>query len=156
MSEHPSEQSDIVSEPGETPATLADFPASWRITTRWDDEDVYGHVNNVTYYSYFDTGVNGYLMEATGTDIRGLDSVGVVAETGCRFLREIRFPADIDVGIAVERLGRSSVVYRLGIFCPPEPAPAALGRFVHVYVNAATRAVVPVPEPIRRVAEYLS
>lgn len=129
--------------------TLADFPASRRITTRWMDEDVYGHVNNVTYYAYFDTAVNGYLMEATGVDIRGLDAVGVVAETSCRFLRSLRFPADVEVGIGVERLGTSSIVYRLAVFQPPEPAPAALGRFVHVYVDARTREVTPVPEPIR-------
>ncbi|MGH3359006.1 MAG: acyl-CoA thioesterase [Nocardioidaceae bacterium] len=138
------------SDAGAVPHVLAEFPASRRITTRWMDEDVYGHVNNVTYYSFFDTAVNGYLIEATGADIRTLDAVGVVAETSCRFERELRFPADVQVGIAVERLGTSSIVYRLGIFQDPEPTAAALGRFVHVYVDARTRAVTPVPPAIRQ------
>ncbi|UYM04364.1 acyl-CoA thioesterase [Solicola gregarius] len=129
---------------------LGDFPAVRTITTRWMDEDVYGHVNNVTYYSYFDTAVNGYLIDAAGTDIRRLDAVGIVAETSCRFRRELRFPGDVRVGIAVDRLGTSSIVYRLAIFQDPDPAPAAVGRFVHVYVESASRSVTPVPDVIRR------
>ena len=98
------------------PRLRPEFAALRTITTRWDDEDVYGHVNNVVYYSYFDTAVNGFLLAATGTDIRRLDAVGLVAETRCEFLRELRYPDDVEVGIAVTRLGTSSIVYRLAIF----------------------------------------
>ena len=131
------------------PRLRPEFAALRTITTRWDDEDVYGHVNNVVYYSYFDTAVNGYLIDATGTDIRRLDAVGLVAETQCEFLRELRFPDDVEVGLAVTRLGTSSIVYRLAIFQGDSDEPAALGRFVHVYVDAETRAVTPVPDVIR-------
>lgn len=126
-----------------------EFPALRTITTRWEDEDIYGHVNNVVYYSYFDTAVNGFLIDATGTDIRTLDAVGLVAETQCEFLRELRFPADVQAGISVDKVGTSSIVYRLGLFQGDSAEPAALGRFVHVYVDGASRTVTPIPEAIR-------
>jgi len=125
------------------------------IPTRWMDNDHYGHVNNVTYYSYFDTAVNGWLIEATGTDIRELPSIGIVAETSCRFLKELSFPETIRAGLRLERLGRSSIVYQVGLFREDDEQPAAVGRFVHVYVDAGTRAVVPVPEVIRAVVATL-
>jgi acyl-CoA thioester hydrolase len=131
------------------PRLRSEFAALRTITTRWDDEDVYGHVNNVVYYSYFDTAVNGFLLATTGTDTRRLDAVGLVAETQCEFLRELRFPDDVEVGLAVTRLGTSSIVYRLAIYQGDSDEPAALGRFVHVYVDAQTRAVTPVPDAIR-------
>jgi acyl-CoA thioester hydrolase len=131
------------------PRLRSDFAALRTITTRWEDEDVYGHVNNVVYYSYFDTAVNGFLIAATGTDIRRLDAVGLVAETRCRFLRELRYPDDVEVGLAVTRLGTSSIVYRLAIFQGETDEPAAVGHFVHVYVDAFTRASTPVPDDIR-------
>ncbi|KQX76242.1 MULTISPECIES: thioesterase family protein [Aeromicrobium] len=131
------------------PRLRTEFAALRTITTRWEDEDVYGHVNNVVYYSYFDTAVNGFLIDATGTDIRRLDAVGLVAETRCEFLRELRYPGDVEVGIAVARLGTSSIVYRLAIFQGDTDEPAAIGRFVHVYVDASTRAVTPVPDAVR-------
>ncbi len=131
------------------PRLRSEFTALRTITTRWEDEDVYGHVNNVVYYSYFDTAVNGFLLAETGTDIRRLDAVGLVAETRCEFLRELRYPDDVEVGIAVTRLGTSSIVYRLAIFQGESDEPAAIGRFVHVYVDAATRSVTPVPDGIR-------
>jgi acyl-CoA thioester hydrolase len=131
------------------PEQRSEFPVLRTITTRWMDNDHYGHVNNVVYYSYFDTAVNGYLIEASGTDIRELPAIGIVAETGCRYLREIGFPDTVHVGLALERLGNSSVVYRIGLFRNEETAPAAIGRFVHVYVDATTRRPVPVPAPIR-------
>jgi len=93
--------------------------------------------------------VNGFLIEASGTDIRDLPAIGIVAETSCRFLRELSFPDTVWAGLALERLGNSSVVYRIGLFRNDESEPAALGRFVHVYVDAATRRPVPVPTPIR-------
>jgi acyl-CoA thioester hydrolase len=131
------------------PTQRSDFRVLRAITTRWHDNDHYGHVNNVVYYAYFDTAVNGFLIEASGTDIRDLPAIGIVAETSCRFLRELSFPDTVWAGLALERLGNSSVVYRIGLFRNDESEPAALGRFVHVYVDAATRRPVPVPPPIR-------
>jgi acyl-CoA thioester hydrolase len=130
--------------------TRAHFERFRPITTRWMDNDVYGHVNNVVYYAYFDTAVNGYLIESAGTDIRQLPAIGLVVETGCRYLKPISFPDAIEIGLAVEKLGRSSIVYRLGVFVAGEPDAAAIGRFVHVYVDSATRRPVPVPDLIRR------
>jgi acyl-CoA thioester hydrolase len=132
-----------------SPTSRADFVVFRTMPTRWMDNDVYGHVNNVVYYSWFDTAVNGYLLEATGADIRRLPALGVVAETGCRYLRSVSFPDLLDIGIAVEKLGRSSIVYRLGVFTAGEESAAALGRFVHVYVDAATRRSTAVPQVIR-------
>ena len=132
----------------ELPTRRGDFRVLRTITTRWHDNDHYGHVNNVVYYAYFDTAVNGYLIEASGTDIRDLPAIGIVAETSCRFLRELSFPDTVHAGLALEKLGNSSVVYRIGLFRNEETEPAALGRFVHVYVDSATRRPVPVPPPI--------
>jgi acyl-CoA thioester hydrolase len=126
-----------------------------RVTTRWADIDVYGHMNNARYFEIIDTVVNNHLDQATGTDIRTLPSIGVVAEVGCRYFAEVGYPAPVDVGMYVERLGTSSVVYRVGIFQGPDGGPgqpaAAEGTFVHVYVDNTdpARPVVPVPEEIR-------
>jgi acyl-CoA thioester hydrolase len=143
---------------GETPAVPGrDEFRAWRtITTRWADNDVYGHVNNVVYYEYFDTAVNGFLIEASGADIRTLPAIGIVAETSCRFLKPLSFPERIEVGLTLERLGRSSIVYRIGIFREGDRDAAAVGRFVHVYVDAASRRPVPVPDLIRSAIEPLS
>ncbi len=131
------------------PERRSDFRVLRTITTRWHDNDHYGHVNNVVYYAYFDTAVNGYLIEASGTDIRNLPAIGIVAETGCRFLRELSFPDTVHAGLAIEKLGNSSVVYRIALFRNEESEPAAIGRFVHVYVDSTTRRPVPVPPQIR-------
>ncbi len=144
-----------MSEPQQGELRRDDFGTIRRITTRWEDEDVYGHVNNVVYYSFFDTAVNGYLIEATGTDIRDLDASGIVAETSCRFLRELRFPGDVEAGLRVIKLGTSSVVYEIGLFQGESSQPAAVGRFVHVYVTGEDRTVTPVPDLIRTVLEPL-
>jgi acyl-CoA thioester hydrolase len=125
------------------------YPVLRAVPTRWMDNDHYGHVNNVAYYSFFDTAVNGWLIEACGTDIRELPAIGVVAETSCRFLKELSFPDIVHAGLSLERLGSSSVVYRIGLFRGDDREAAAAGRFVHVYVDAHTRKVVPVPEVIR-------
>jgi acyl-CoA thioester hydrolase len=117
--------------------------------TRWADNDHYGHVNNVTYYSYFDTAVNGYLMEAVGIDIRELPAIGLVVETACRFLAPISFPDHLDVGLAVVRLGRSAITYRIGLFRDGEDEPVALARFVHVYVDRTSGTSVDVPAVVR-------
>jgi len=140
----------------DVPQERGDFPVLRRITTRWADNDVYGHVNNVVYYAYFDTAVNGWLIEATGVDIRGLPAIGIVAETSCRFLAPLSFPDPVTAGLAVERLGRTSIVYRIGLFRGEDDAPAALGRFVHVYVDATTRAPVEIPEVIRTAVSKVS
>jgi acyl-CoA thioester hydrolase len=118
------------------------------VPTRWMDNDHYGHVNNVAYYSFFDTAVNGFLMEASGTDIRGLPAIGVVAESSCRFLAGASFPDTIHAGLEIERLGSSSVVYRIALFRNDDVTPCAIGRFVHVYVDSATRRPVPIPPEI--------
>lgn len=128
----------------------ADFAVVRSLPTRWSDEDTYGHINNVVHYLMFDTAVNGWLIEATGTDIRSLPAVGLVVETSCRYYAELRFPQTVTVGIALEKLGGSSVVYRLALFGADE-SPAAVGRFVHVYVDRHSRRPVPVP-PVVRIA----
>ncbi len=142
----------------------SDYLVWRRATTRWADDDIYGHLNNATYFELIDTAVNAHLLEATGVDIRRLPAVGVVAEVSCRYFAEVGFPDPVDLGLAVERVGRSSVVYRVGIFQgePSDTQPAnAEGRFVHVYVdNTGTtgrpRPAVPVPTEIRPVAEALT
>lgn len=126
-----------------------DFPVHRRLTTRWRDEDVYGHVNNVVHYELFDTAVNGWLMEATGCDIRTLAALGLVVETSCAYFAELRFPEPVTAGLAVEHVGSSSVVYQLALFGGEAEEPAAVGRFVHVYVDQAARRPVPVPDPVR-------
>jgi acyl-CoA thioester hydrolase len=137
------------------PTRRDEFRVLRAITTRWMDNDQYGHVNNVVYYSYFDTAVNGYLIEASGCDVRRLPAIGIVAETSCRFLRELSFPETVHAGLALERLGNTSVVYRIGLFRGEDVEPAALGRFVHVYVDDATRRPVPIPAPVRKALEAL-
>jgi len=126
----------------------ADFRVHRALPTRWADDDAYGHVNNVVHYAMFDTAVNGWLIDATGTDIRALPAIGLVVETSCRYFAELSFPQVVTAGIALEKLGTSSVVYRLALFGADEP-PAATGRFVHVYVDRDTRRPVPVPGLIR-------
>ena len=130
-----------------------------RATTRWADDDAYGHMNNARYYELFDTAVNAYLFEATGMNVRLLPAIGVVAETSCRYFREIGFPEPVDMGLGIERLGTSSVIYRIGLFQGDSELAAAEGRFVHVYVDNANgpgdRPVRPVPEEIRAVVAPL-
>ncbi|MCZ4277196.1 MAG: thioesterase family protein [Rhodococcus sp. (in: high G+C Gram-positive bacteria)] len=136
----------------------ADYPALWPIGTRWHDNDHYGHVNNVTYYSYFDTAVNGWLMQTTGVDIRTLPAIGVVAETSCKYHRELSFPDRLQVGLSVEKLGTRSIVYALALFREADDDElqlAATGRFVHVYVDSATRSPVAIPTEIEAAARTL-
>ena len=139
--------------------TRADYVAWRTATTRWRDDDAYGHLNNATYYELFDTAVNAFLFESTGADVRRLPAIGVVAETSCRYFREIGFPDPVDVGLAVEHVGTSSVIYRIGLFQGASDLAAAEGRFVHVYVDNAdgpgNRPVRPVPDEIRAVVEPL-
>ena len=127
-----------------------DLKAWTKIPTRWMDDDIYGHVNNVVYYSYFDTAVNGNLIRATGHDIRSHDASGIVVESGCTFHRELSFPQVIEAGLLVEKIGNSSVTYRVGLFIEDDSEPAASGHFVHVYVDREKRKPVRVPENIRQ------
>lgn len=122
-----------------------------QVTTRWADIDVYGHMNNARYFEIIDTVVNNHLAEATGTDIRALDAIGVVAEVGCRYFAEVGYPEPVDVGLVADRVGSSSVVYRVGLFQGEGDEAAAEGRFVHVYVDNTdpARPVVPMPDVIR-------
>lgn len=119
------------------------------IPTRWMDNDTYGHVNNVAYYSYFDTAVNAHLIAAGGLDIRGGCEVGLVVETMCKFHKSLSFPDVVDAGLRVARIGNSSVRYEIGLFRQGDDEPAATGHFVHVWVNRASQRPVPVPQPIR-------
>ena len=137
--------------PDRSKPVRADY-VHWRtVTTRWRDDDAYGHLNNATYYEFFDTAVNAYLFEATGQNVRHLPQIGVVAETSCRYLREIGFPEPVEMGRVVDKVGTSSIVYRIGLFQGPGEEAAAEGRFVHVYVDNTdpARPVTPMPDVIR-------
>jgi acyl-CoA thioester hydrolase len=137
------------------PAERAAYRAFEAIDTRWQDEDVYGHVNNVSYYSFFDTAVNRRLIAAGVLDPRGSEAFGVVAETRCRYLASLGFPDRIEVGVRVERLGASSVTYGLAVFRAGEADAAAVGLFTHVYVDRASRRPTAIPEAVRAVLARL-
>ncbi|GLK45642.1 MULTISPECIES: acyl-CoA thioesterase [Novosphingobium] len=123
------------------------------ISTRWHDNDVYGHVNNVVYYSWFDTAVNSWLIEVGLLDIENGNPIGLVVETGCRYAASVEFPQKVEVGLKVARLGSSSVTYHLGIFVEGAEEPAAEGHFTHVYVDRDSRRPTPLPEAWRAVLE---
>ena len=125
------------------------------ITTRWMDNDVYGHVNNVIYYSYFDTVINEYLIRAGGLDIHDGSVVGYAVETTCRFHRSFSFPDTIDAGLRVGHLGNTSVRYEIGLFRQGEDKPAATGHFVHVFVARETNKPTAIPAGIRVCLEAL-
>ncbi len=132
-----------------------DYRVFQPITTRWMDNDLYGHVNNVTYYSYFDTVVNSYLIERGGLDIHGGDIVGYVVNSSCTYRRGIAFPDRIEAGLRVDRLGNSSVQYGVGIFLEGDSEICAFGQFIHVFVDRRRNASVAIPEGIRRALEEL-
>ena len=118
----------------------------WReVSTRWADNDAYGHANNVVYYEWFDTAVNAWLIEAGLLDVMAGDPIGLVVETGCRFAHSVAFPAPVEVGLAVEHIGNSSVRYGLGIFPKNSSQAAAEGHFIHVYVDRSSRRPEPLP-----------
>ena len=125
------------------------------ITTRWADNDAYGHVNNTIYYAWFDSAVNQWLVGQGLLDIAAGDPIGLVVETGCRYFAPLSFPGAVEIGVAIERLGSSSVTYRLGVFAPGEEKPAAEGHFTHVYVARESRRPVPLPAEWRRTLETL-
>ncbi len=142
-----------------SPTTRTGLRAGYRhflaIPTRWMDNDSYGHVNNVTFYSYFDTAVNEHLIRAGGLDIAGGDAIGVVVETMCKFRKSLTFPETIEAGLRVVKLGTSSVRYEIGLFRRGDDEPAATGHFVHVWVDRTTQRPVPIPPRIRAALEAL-
>ncbi|MBD8894322.1 acyl-CoA thioesterase [Roseibium litorale] len=125
------------------------FPVFRDIPTRWMDVDIYGHVNNVQYLSFFDTAVNGWYVEQGLLDPRSSPTVFLVVETGCHYFSELIFPETIRAGIRIERIGSSSVVYQIGLFQDGKEKPAAQGRFVHVHVGRETRRPIPIPAEMR-------
>jgi acyl-CoA thioester hydrolase len=137
------------------PSRRGDYPAFLAIATRWMDNDTYGHVNNVTYYAYFDTVVNEHLVRAGGLEIRTGPAIGIVVETACRFHRPLSFPDIVDAGMRVAAIGRSSVRYEIALFRRGDDDPAATGRFVHVWVDRVHRRPVAVPVRIRAALEPL-
>ncbi len=134
--------------------TAAEYPHSMRLQTRWKDNDVYGHVNNVEYYSFFDTAINAYLIEAGGLDIHGGDVIGLCVESHCEYTGPVAFPEEIEVRLRVGKLGTSSVRYELAI-ARPSGDVAATGWFVHVFVDRAARTPVPIPDGLRGALERL-
>jgi len=141
---------------GEAKPRRGDYKHFLAIPTRWMDNDVYGHVNNVVYYSYFDTVVNEYLVGAGVLDIERSRVIGLVVETMCRYFQPLAFPEVVEAGLRVARLGRSSVRYEIGIFRRGEEEPAAIGHFVHVYVDRDSRRPVEIPESLRRALEQIA
>ena len=130
------------------PTTRADYPHFLSIDTRWSDNDLYGHVNNVVYYSYFDTVVNEYLIRYGALDLEAGKTIGLVVETHCSYFASLAFPERIDAGLRVVQLGTTSVRYEVGIFSAGSEQPAAQGHFVHVYVDRESRRPVPLPETL--------
>jgi len=138
------------------PATRAGYPHLHRITTRWKDNDVYGHVNNVEYFSYFDTVINDYLIRAGGLDIHRGPVIGLCVESHCAFKAPLAFPHAVDAALRVAHLGSSSVRYEIGLFAENADEAAAEGWFVHVFVDRESRRPQPVPAPIRTALEKLA
>jgi acyl-CoA thioester hydrolase len=126
---------------------LTDYPHRMTIPTRWNDNDVYGHVNNVEYYAFFDTIINEYLISAGGLDIVNGPAIGLCAESHCAFTAAVGFPEPVEAGLRVGHLGTSSVKYEIGLF--GAAGPAATGWFVHVFVDRESRRPVAIPEAIR-------
>jgi len=131
------------------PPARAAYPHFLPITTRWMDNDVYGHVNNVVYYAYFDTVVNAYLIERGVLQPATSDVIGLVVETGCRYFAPLAFPERVNAGLRVTHVGNTSVRYEVALFREDEPLAAAAGHFVHVYVERSTRRPVPLPQELR-------
>jgi len=136
-------------------ASRAEFPHFLRIPTRWMDNDIYGHVNNVVYYAYFDTAVNQFLIEQGVLDIHKGEVVGFVVDSGCAYFSSISFPDVIHAGIRVAKLGNSSVRYEIALYRNDDALPCAAGHFVHVYVERSSNRSVPIPDAVRRLLHTL-
>lgn len=132
------------------------YPHILPVQTRWADNDLYGHVNNVTYYSYFDTVVNCYLIDNGGLDIHNAKVIGIAVETHCNFNDSVAYPEPLEAGLRVGKLGNSSVRYEIGIFKKGREEAAAQGHFVHVFVERETNKPVPIPPPIRSALERIT
>lgn len=147
------------SNPSTSPRAQAPPRSAYRvfrpIGTRWGDNDIYGHVNNVVYYSWFDTAVNAHLIEQGALDIHAGEVIGLVIETQCNYFGPLAFPQTVWAGLRVAHLGRSSVRYEVGLFAEGENLAAACGHFVHVYVDRATRRPVPLPDILKNTLEAL-
>jgi acyl-CoA thioester hydrolase len=137
------------------PEPRSAYRAFRSIGTRWADNDVYGHVNNVVYYGWFDTAVNAHLIEHGALDIHQGQVIGLVIETQCNYFAPLAFPQQVEAGLRVARIGGSSVRYEVGLFAQGEPLTAARGHFIHVYVDKASRRPVPLPARLREVLETL-
>ena len=131
------------------PITRSDYAVFYPIDTRWSDNDIYGHVNNVVYYSYFDSAVNRYLIERGKLDIHESDVVGFVVNSQCHYLAPVAYPEKIEVAVGVKKLGNSSVTYSVAIFKANEDSAIAYGDFVHVFVHRESNKPVPIPENLR-------
>jgi len=131
------------------------YPHFLSIQTRWSDNDIYGHVNNVTYYSYFDTVVNCFLIDQGGLDIETDSVIGMAVETMCKFNKPLAYPEVLESGLRVGKLGNSSVRYEIGIFQKGAAEAAAMGHFVHVFVDRATGKPAPIPDAIRSALEQI-
>jgi acyl-CoA thioester hydrolase len=134
----------------ETPPQRTEFAVWQRVSTRWADNDAYGHVNNTVYYQWFDTAVNSWLVDQQLLDIGSGDPIALVVETRCAFFAPLSFPGEVEVGLRVRHVGTSSVRYQIGIFDSGANEPAAAGEFVHVAVSRAARRPVPWPDEWRR------
>lgn len=134
----------------------SDFQVFYAISTRWMDNDVYGHVNNVTYYSYFDSAINRYLIEKGGLDIHNAPVVGFMVSSNCQFKKPIAYPDAIEAGLRVIKIGTKSVTYEVAIFPEAESDSAAVGQLVHVFVERATNTSAPIPGPIRAALEKIA
>ncbi len=137
-------------------ANRAEFKVWRRVTTRWADNDAYGHVNNTVYYEWFDSAVNAWMVGQGMLDIANGDPIALVVETRCTYATALAFPVDVDVGLAVVQLGRSSIRYRIGVFAAGADSAAAEGEFVHVVVDRASRKPVEIPSGWREKLETIS
>ena len=138
-----------------TPHLRSSYPVFRAIPTRWADNDMYGHVNNVVYYSWFDTAVNALLIERGALDIHHGQVIGLVVETQCNYFASLAFPQTVEAGVRIAHAGTSSIRYEVGLFAAGEPLTAARGHFVHVYVDRASRRPVPLPPALRSVLEEM-
>jgi acyl-CoA thioester hydrolase len=137
------------------PEARSAYKAFRTISTRWMDNDAYGHVNNVVYYSWFDTVVNAHLIEHGALDVQHGETIGLVIETQCNYFSPVEFPQTVEAGLRVARIGRSSVRYEVGLFVQGEAMTAARGHFVHVYVDRASRRPAELPAKLKTVLEAL-
>lgn len=133
----------------------ADFRVFYPITTRWMDNDIYGHVNNVTYFSYFDSAINRYLIEEGGLDIHNAPVVGFMVNSNCQYHKPVAYPDAIEAGLRVIKIGNKSVTYEVAIFRENDSEPAAIGQMVHVFVDRESNTSSPIPDPLRLALEAI-